>query len=124
VNKPTDWRSRKSAVLHADEWNLAEWKRLWRDVFHYDLHVVYIPVVGKKVYLKKDNKNPKLVRKLKEVIKQVSHNKKWRKLTQTDGETVSNAKGKAVLVNSSSLLQGRFSEHMRKTGFESLGRGE
>jgi hypothetical protein len=99
------------AVLHADQRNEAESKRLRRNAFHYHLHGVYIPVVGKKVYLKRNTTNPELAGKLKEVIKQVNDNKKWPKLTHTDSETVRNAKGKAVRVNSYSLLQDRFSEH-------------
>ena len=39
-----------SAVMHADERNKAESERLGRDVYHYHLHVTYIPVVEKKVY--------------------------------------------------------------------------
>jgi SrtB family sortase len=34
-----------SAVMHADERNRAASDQLGRDVFHYHLHVVYIPVV-------------------------------------------------------------------------------
>ena len=36
-----------SAVMHADERNRAMSEALGQDVFHYHLHVVYVPVVGK-----------------------------------------------------------------------------
>ena len=39
-----------SAVMHADERNRAMSDALGKDVFHYHLHVVYIPVVEKKFY--------------------------------------------------------------------------
>jgi len=38
-----------SAVLHADERNKALSEELGRDVYHYHLHVVYIPVVQKEI---------------------------------------------------------------------------
>lgn len=115
-----------SAVMHADERNKAESDRLGRDVFHYHLHVVYIPVVDKEIKWTKRCKDPALVGTVKEVIKQVSHSKKWPKLTQNDerGETVRNTKGKAVLVNAYSLLQDHFFEHMREAGFTDFERGE
>ena len=36
-----------SAVMHADERNRAMSEALGEDVYHYHLHVVYIPVVEK-----------------------------------------------------------------------------
>ena len=115
-----------SAVMHADERNRALSEQLERDVFHYHLHVVYVPVVQKEIHFKKNNKNPELAGKLKEVITQVSHSKKWLKIKQLDenGEVKRNAKGKAILVNSYSLLQDHFFEHMRDAGFRDFERGE
>jgi len=115
-----------SAVMHADERNKALSEQLGRDVYHYHLHVVYVPVVQKEVYFKKNNKDPEKAGKLKEVITQVSHSKKWPKLKQVDenGEVKRNAKGKAVLVNSYSLLQDHFYEHMKEAGFLGFERGE
>jgi len=115
-----------SAVMHADERNIAVSEELGKDVYHYHLHVVYVPVVEKEVYYKKNNKNPELAGKLKEVINQVSHSKKWPRLTQTDenGEVLRNQKGKAVLVNSYSLLQDKFFEHMKSAGFQDFERGK
>ncbi|MCL2817380.1 MAG: plasmid recombination protein [Clostridiales bacterium] len=115
-----------SAVMHADERNKALSDQLGRDVYHYHLHVVYIPVVDKEIYFKKNNKDPELAGKLREVIKQVSHSKKWPKLKQVDenGEVKRNAKGKTILVNSYSLLQDHFFQHMRDSGFMGFERGE
>ncbi|MCL2812666.1 MAG: plasmid recombination protein [Clostridia bacterium] len=115
-----------SAVMHADERNKALSEQLGRDVYHYHLHVVYVPVVDKEIYFKKNNKDPELAGKLREVIKQVSHSKKWPKLKQLDenGEVKRNAKGKPILVNAYSLLQDHFYEHMREAGFLGFERGE
>jgi hypothetical protein len=103
-----------SAVMHADEKNSALSKELGHDVFHYHLHVVYLPVVDKEIRFHKNHKNPELAGQIKEVIKQVSHSKKWPRFKDADGHWV----------NSYSLLQDRFYEHMRKTGFKDFERGE
>jgi len=115
-----------SAVMHADERNNALSEQLGRDVYHYHLHVVYVPVVDKEIYFNRNNKDAALAGKLREVIKQVSHSKKWPKLKQLDenGEEKRNAKGKPILLNSYSLLQDHFFEHMREAGFLGFERGE
>ena len=115
-----------SAVMHADERNKALSEQLGRDVYHYHLHVVYVPVVQKEVYFRKNNKDPELAGKLKEVITQVSHSKKWPKVKQLDenGEVKRNAKGKPILVNAYTLLQDHFYEHMREAGFRDFERGD
>lgn len=115
-----------SAVMHADERNRALSEQLRRDIFHYHLHVVYVPVVDKEIKWSKRCKDPALVGTTKEVIKQVSHSKKWPKLKQldSDGKPVLSKNGKAVLVNSYSLLQDRFFEHMREAGYTDFERGE
>jgi hypothetical protein len=100
--------------MHADEKNTALSQELGRDVFHYHLHVMYIPIVDKEVYFKKNNKNPELAGKLKEVIHQVSHSKKWARFKDDKGKWV----------NEYSLLQDRFFEHMKSAGFEGFERGE
>ena len=102
-----------SAVMHADERNVALSEKLGRDVYHYHLHVLYVPVVRKECYFSKDNKNPDLAGKLKEVITQVSHTKKWPRFKTEKG-----------WVNSYSLLQDRYHEHMKNTGFIGFERGE
>ena len=38
-----------SAVMHADERHRAMSEALGEDIFHYHLHVVYIPVVEKQI---------------------------------------------------------------------------
>jgi len=49
------------AVLHADERNRALSENMGRDVFHYHLHVVYVPVVDKEIKWTKRCKDPALV---------------------------------------------------------------
>jgi len=115
-----------SAVLHADERNRALSENMGRDVYHYHLHVVYVPVVDKEVKWTKRCKDPALVGTIKEVIKQVSHSKKWPKIKTLDenGEPVLSKTGKPILINSYSLLQDRFFEHMRAAGYTDFERGE
>jgi len=107
-----------SAVLHADERNSRLSEQLGRDVYHYHLHVVYVPVVEKKLYFRKNNKDPNLAGKLKEVIPQISQNRKWppRMTVEIDGKTVTR--------NSYSFLQDRYHDHMKAAGFEGFERGE
>ena len=107
-----------SAVMHADERNKALSEQLGCDVYHYHLHVVYIPVVEKEVLWTKRCKDPALVGTVKEVIKQVSNSKKWK------SEKVMGENGKERLVYSYSLLQDRYYEHMRTAGFTDFERGE
>lgn len=103
-----------SAVMHADEINVGISDDLDRDVYHYHLHVIYVPVVEKEVKWSKRCKDPALVGTVKEVINQVSHSKKWPKFKNENGEWV----------NSYSLLQDRFFEHMRDAGFKDFERGD
>lgn len=114
-----------SAVMHADERNKSLSEDLGRDVFHYHLHVVYIPIVEKEIRYSKRSKDKSLVGTVKEVIHQVSHSKKWASIKATDecGEVIRNESGKAVLIPSYSLLQDRFFEHMRASGFRDFERG-
>lgn len=67
-----------SAVLHADEINLALSDDYGKPVYHYHMHIVALPVVEKQVLWTKRCKNPELVGTVKEVIQQVSHSKKWK----------------------------------------------
>lgn len=107
-----------SAVMHADERNKALSEQLGRDVYHYHLHVMYIPVVDKEILWTKRCKDPALVGTVKEVIKQVSNSKKWK------SEKVMGENGKERLVYSYSLLQDRYYEHMQAAGFTDFERGE
>ena len=66
-----------SAVMHADERNRAMSDALGQDVYHYHLHVVYIPIVEKQILWSKRCKDKSLVGTLKETIQQVSMSKKW-----------------------------------------------
>lgn len=115
-----------SAVMHADERNRALSEQLDRDVYHYHLHVVYVPVVEKEIKWSKRCKDPALVGTTREVIKQVSHSKKWASAKALDehGSVIRNENGRAVLINAYSLLQDRFFEHMRAAGFHDFERGE
>lgn len=115
-----------SAVMHADERNKALSEELGRDVFHYHLHVIYVPVVEKEIKWSKRCKDPTLVGTTKEVIHQVSHSKKWasEKALDESGEVIRNETGKAILIPSYSLLQDRFFEHMRAAGYRDFERGE
>ena len=115
-----------SAVMHADERNKSVSELLGRDAYHYHLHVVYVPVVDKEVKWTKRCKDPALVGKTREVIHQVSHSKKWPRVTQTDaqGKPVLTSKGKPVYINSYSLLQDAFYQHMKAAGFTDFERGE
>ena len=103
-----------SAVMHADEKNTALSQQFGRDVYHYHLHVVYVPVVEKEIVWSKRCKDPELVGTVKEVIPQISHSKKWPRFKD----------GKGHWVNSYSLLQDRFHDGMRAAGFDGFSRGE
>ena len=65
-----------SAVMHADEINLALTKKYGHPVYHYHLHIVALPVVEKQVLWSKRCKDPALVGTVKKTIQQVSHSKK------------------------------------------------
>ena len=114
-----------SAVMHADERNKSLSEELNRDVYHYHLHVVYIPVVEKEIHWTKRCKDKALVGTVKEVIHQVSHSKKWASVKALDenGKPMRTEDGKAVLIPSYSLLQDRFFEHMKNAGFKDVERG-
>ncbi len=107
-----------SAVMHADERNSAVSEQFGKDVYHYHLHVIYVPVVQKEVKWSKRCKDKSLVGTVKEVITQVSHSKKWASHKEI-GED-----GKQHLVKSYSVLQDEFFEYMRDCGYKDIERGE
>jgi DNA repair exonuclease SbcCD ATPase subunit len=107
-----------SAVLHADERNAALSEKFGYDVYHYHLHVVYVPVVEKREYFRQKKGAPESERKLKAVYSQISHAKKWPRRVPVVRD------GKAYVVNSYSLLQDRYFDHMRAAGFDGFERGE
>lgn len=115
-----------SAVMHADERNKALSEQLGRDVFHYHLHVVYVPVVEKEVRWSKRCRDKALVGKIKEIIHQVSHSKKWSSQRELDEQSrpLYREDGKPILISSYSLLQDRFFEHMQAAGFRDFERGQ
>ncbi len=115
-----------SAVMHADERNRAMSEALGCDVFHYHMHVVYIPVIEKHVLWSKRCKDPSLVGTVKETITQVSSSKKWisKPALDEDGDPILQKNGKAVLRKSYSVLQDDVFNFMRAAGYDDVERGE
>ena len=115
-----------SAVMHADERNRAMSEALGEDVYHYHLHVVYIPVVEKQILWSKRCKDEALRGTVKETITQVSRSKKWdsKPVLDENGNPMLNAKGKKILKSSYSVLQDDFFHFMRVAGYTDLERGE
>ena len=115
-----------SAVMHADERNRAMSEALGEDVYHYHLHVVYIPVVEKQILWSKRCKDETLRGTVKEVITQVSRSKKWesKPVLDENGNPMLNAKGKKILKSSYSVLQDDFFQFMRAAGYTDVERGE
>ena len=115
-----------SAVMHADERNRAMSDALGQDVYHYHLHVVYIPIVEKQILWTKRCKDKSLVGTVKETIQQVSMSKKWasRPALDENGEPILSSKGKPILKKSYSVLQDDFFRYMRDAGYDDVERGE
>jgi len=115
-----------SAVMHADERNRAMSEALGEDVYHYHLHVVYIPVVEKQVLWSKRCKDKSLIGTVKETIMQVSRSKKWdsKPVLDEDGNPLLSSKGKKILKSSYSVLQDDFFNFMRDAGYTDVERGE
>ena len=115
-----------SAVMHADERNRAMSEALGHDVYHYHLHIVYVPVVEKQVLWSKRCKDKSLVGTVKETLMQVSSSKKWssKEVLDENGKPMRTATGKKVLKKSYSVLQDDFFDAMRKAGYTDVERGE
>ena len=115
-----------SAVMHADERNRAMSEALGEDVYHYHLHVVYIPVVEKQILWSKRCKDEALRGTVKETIMQVSRSKKWdsKPVLDENGNPMINEKGKKILMSSYSVLQDDFFNFMRNAGYTDVERGE
>ena len=115
-----------SAVMHADERNKAMSEALGQDVYHYHLHVVYVPVVEKEILWSKRCKDENLRGTVKEKIIQVSSSKKWisKPALDENGNPVLQKNGKPVLKKSYSVLQDDFYELMRNAGYDDVERGE
>jgi chaperonin cofactor prefoldin len=101
-----------SAVLHADERHKELSERYGRDIFHYHLHVVYVPVVHKEIKWTK-RAGPELAGKVKKIIPQINHTEKWPR-----------KKLGGKFINEYSKLQDRFHNHMVNAGYKNLERGE
>ena len=114
-----------TAVLHADELNTALTEEFGKEIYHYHLHVIAIPVVQKEIKYSKRCKDKSLVGKTKEVINQVSHSKKWKSDQAVDGNgtPLYDEKGKPILIKSYSLLQDRFYQYMFDNGYRGFIRG-
>lgn len=116
-----------SAVMHADEINKAASDAKRRDIYHYHLHAMVIPVVEKEILWSKRCKDPALRGTVKEVIHQVSHSKKWASnipLVDENGNPILRKNGKPKFRPSYSILQDELFEHMQEHGFTGFQRGE
>ncbi len=115
-----------SAVMHADELNVALTEQYGNPVYHYHMHLVALPVVEKQILWTKRCKDKSLVGTVKETVNQISHSKKWKSPQAVDenGNVVFNEKGKPVLIPSYSILQDDFFNHMQRAGFNDFIRGE
>ena len=115
-----------SAVMHADERNRAMSEALGQDVYHYHLHVVYVPVVEKQILWSKRCKDEKLRGTVKETVMQVSSSKKWASQPAVDeqGQPLLSKSGKPVLRKSYSILQDQFFQAIRDAGYTDVERGE
>ena len=115
-----------SAVMHADELNVALTEQYGKPVYHYHMHLVALPVVEKQILWTKRCKDKSLVGTVKETVNQISHSKKWKSPQAVDenGNVVFNEKGKLVLIPSYSILQDDFFNHMQRAGFNDFIRGE
>lgn len=114
-----------SAVMHADELNIALTEEYGKPIYHYHLHVVALPVVRKEITWTKKCKDTSLIGTTKEVINQVSHSNKWKseQVLDNQGNPVYDKKGNAVLIKSYSLLQDRFFKYMSDSGYKDFIRG-
>ncbi len=115
-----------SAVMHADELNVALTEQYGKPVYHYHMHLVALPVVEKQILWTKRCKDKSLVGTVKETVNQISHSKKWKSPQAFDenGNVIFNEKGKPVLIPSYSILQDDFFNHMQRAGFNDFIRGE
>jgi hypothetical protein len=104
--------------MHADEKNKALSEQLGRDVYHYHLHVLYVPVVDKEIRWTKRCKDPALVGTVKKVVKQVNNTKRW------ESEIVVGEDGKRRLALSYSALQDRFFTFLQSAGYDDIQRGQ
>lgn len=114
-----------SAVMHADELNIALSEEKGKPIYHYHMHLVALPVVEKQILWTKRCKDKSLVGKVKETVNQISHSKKWKSPQAVDenGNPRYNEKGKPILIPSYSILQDDFFEYMNFAGYTDIIRG-
>ena len=115
-----------SAVMHADEINVAATEELGKEVYHYHLHAMVLPVVEKEILWSKRCKDEKLRGTVKEVVHQISHSKKWKSdipLTDEKGNPLLRKNGKPMFRASYSILQDELFNHMTERGFKGFQRG-
>ena len=108
-----------SAVMHADEINIAATEELGKEVYHYHLHAMVLPVVEKEILWSKRCKDEKLRGTVKEVVHQISHSKKWKSdipLTDEKGNPLLRKNGKPMFRASYSILQDELFNHMTEQG--------
>ena len=105
-----------SAVMHADELNVALTEKYGRPIYHYHLHVVALPVVEKQIKWSKRCKDKSLIGTVKETVMQVSHSKKWKspQLIDENGTPQFDANGKPILIPTYSILQDEFFEYSNR----------
>ena len=116
-----------SAVMHSDEINLAATEDLGKEVYHYHLHAMVLPVVEKEILWSKRCKDPELRGTVKEVVNQISHSKKWKSdipLVDEKGNPLLRKNGKPMFRASYSILQDELFNHMTEKGFKGFQRGE
>ena len=116
-----------SAVMHADEINVAATEELGKEVYHYHLHAMVLPVVEKEILWSKRCKDPELRGTVKEVVNQISHSKKWKSdipLTDEKGNPLLRKNGKPMFRASYSILQDELFNYMTEQGFKGFQRGE
>ena len=116
-----------SAVMHADEINLAATEDLGKEVYHYHLHAMVLPVVEKEILWSKRCKDPELRGTVKEVVNQISHSKKWKSdipLVDEKCNPLLRKNGKPMFRASYSILQDELFNHMTEKGFKGFQRGE
>ena len=116
-----------SAVMHADEINVAATEELGKEVYHYHLHAMVLPVVEKEILWSKRCKDEKLRGTVKEVVHQISHSKKWKSdipLTDEKGNPLLRKNGKPMFRASYSILQDELFNYMTEQGFKGFQRGE
>ena len=116
-----------SAVMHADERNLAASEDLGKEVYHYHLHAVVLPVVEKEIRWSKRCKNQALRGTVKAVVNQISHSKKWASdvpLTNEQGQIIRRSNGKPKYRKSYSVLQDELYDYLKEHGYRDFQRGE